>query len=91
MTLRNANTAERDMSEQDIRTRAIRLYKPPFKYECGYITDAYGHIVVDRAAENAILRLRGWGRIGYLPDPEKLQDEVGILVAEILTTHWPKP
>lgn len=35
-----------------------------------------------------VLRIRGWGRICYLPDAPELQDEVGRLVAKSLTESW---
>jgi len=37
---------------------------------------------------NEMARLRGWGRIQYLPDPEKLHDAVGEIIAEALTEYW---
>lgn len=36
----------------------------------------------------ATLRIRGWGRIGYLEHPVQLQDAVGELVARALTELW---
>jgi len=47
-------------------------------------------LVADDCAENATTRIRGWGRIQYLPNAEELQDDVGKLIAELLTEHWPK-
>lgn len=67
------------MSNQ--RTRALALYTPPFKYECGYIWDARREMVADGAGrglvdllvlsaptdeETATLRVRGWGRIQHI-------------------------
>ncbi len=85
----------------DIRTRALKLYRPPFRHEHGYIFDSNNKMVADRANLNEIfLRVRGWGLIGYLPDPDQLQDAVdGLLkealhvisgdeVAAILTEFW---
>ena len=72
--------------QDDIRTRAIKLYRPPFRYECGYIWDANNEMVADETAH--ALQVRGWGRISYLDQPEKLQDEVGALIAEALTKFW---
>lgn len=74
----------------DLRSRAFDLYRAPFKFMCGYIFDANNEMVSDKAGdlEELISRLRGWGRISYLPDPEKLQDTVGELLAELLTKHW---
>lgn len=73
----------------NIRDTAIGLYEPPFRFECGYIFDKNGKMVADQGgAEGYALRVRGWGRIGYLDNPEALQDEVGAWIAEILTAHW---
>lgn len=75
----------------------MAIYKPPFKYEHGYIFDADHHMVADDGSiddtepsvSNAIAcRIRGWGRIGYMPNPEKLQDEVGAMVADALTAYY---
>lgn len=74
-----------------MRARALKLYRPPFRYEHGYIFDSQNEMVVDDASksqEAAALRVRGWGRISYLKDPEELQDAVGALIAEALTTFW---
>lgn len=79
------------------RAAALALYKPPFRFQHGYIFDAGGHMVADQggfAADDKTVegsvaaRIRGWGRIGYMPDPEALQDEVGTVVAEALTAFW---
>jgi hypothetical protein len=71
----------------DLRTRARALYQPPFRYEHGYILDKNGEMVVDDHID-AVCRLRGWGRISYVENSEALHDEVGKLVAEILTKYW---
>jgi hypothetical protein len=79
-----------------IRERAIALFRPPFRFEMGYVWDAAGEMVSDNrvdpddVASLPTLRVRGWGRIGYLPDPAALQDEAGRLIAEALTKGWPK-
>lgn len=70
----------------DIRKRAFALYKPPFRYVHGYVRDACGEAVADD--DDYVARVRGWGRIGYLPEPCKLQDAVGELIAEALTAFW---
>ena len=72
----------------EIRQRALDLYKPPFKFECGYIQDSKHRMVADQHDGPDSLRVRGWGRISYMEDPEKLQDEVGALIAEALTEKW---
>jgi hypothetical protein len=43
-------------------------------------------MVSDEAAP--ALRVRGWGRISSLQEPEKLIDEVGEVIAEALTKFW---
>jgi hypothetical protein len=65
---------------------AFKLYWPPFKYQKGYIYDSKGNMVADQAA----LRVRGWGKISYMKDPEELQDTVGVLFAQALTEFWKK-
>lgn len=78
------------------RAAALALYKPPFKFRMGYIHDAGGHMVADqdgfgegsKVFDTIAARVRGWGRIGYMPDPEALQDEVGAVIADALTAYW---
>lgn len=74
----------------ELRARAISLYKPPFKFDFGYIWDADGQMVADQKLdeEGQILRVRGWGRISYLENPEALQDEVGEVIALALSDYW---
>lgn len=78
------------MSETKTPTteRARKLYRPPFKYDPmgGYIWDSDGNMVADEAGK--AMRLRGWGRIGYMENPEALQDAVGELIANVLTEGW---
>lgn len=76
------------MSEKTISDRALDLYKPPFRYEGGYIWDAESNMVADDIAENAILRVCGRRRISYLKNPEQLQDAVGKHIAKALTQYW---
>lgn len=74
-----------------MRTKALALYKPPFRFEYGYIFDADHQTVADEASADSMinaLRIRGWGRIGYMENPEALQDKVGELIAEALTQYW---
>jgi hypothetical protein len=68
----------------DLRDRALRLYRPPFRREHGHVFDSCNDVVVDQT----VLRVRGWGKIGHLPDPEALQDAAGDLIAEALTVFW---
>lgn len=74
----------------DLKADALDLYKPPFKFIHGYIQDSDGRIVADDdGVSTAIVgRVRGWGRIKYLPDPEALQDKVGEIIAEAITEYW---
>ena len=67
---------------------ALALYTPPFRYLHGYIWDANNCMVADDKGQDIALRVRGWGRISYLPEPEVLQDEVGNLMAQALTEFW---
>ena len=80
-------------ASEPISERAFALYRPPFRYDGhGYLWDANGEMVADDRPESpsAIGRIRGWGRIGYLKEPEKLQDMVGHLIAQALTEFWQK-
>lgn len=78
------------------RAAALALYRPPFTFRMGYIRDAGGHMVADqdgfgegsKVFDSVAARVRGWGRIGYMPDAEALQDEVGVVIAEALTAYW---
>lgn len=74
----------------DIRDKSIGLYTPPFRFEHGYIWDAKGKMVADNHVdgEDAALRVRGWGRISYMENPEALQDEVGNVIALAMTEFW---
>jgi hypothetical protein len=81
---------------------ALNLYRPPFKYECGYVFDANHQMVSDdsggtplylcddRRADDCIGRVRGWGRIGKLKDGDAVQDAVGTIIAAALTEYWEK-
>ena len=42
----------------------------------------------DGALGEAIVRVRGWGRISYLENPKALQDEVGAIIVEALNDFW---
>ena len=76
------------MSEPITKEEAMALYKPPFKYEGGYIWDADGNMVSDDDKQNPIQRVRGWGRIGAMQNACELQDKVGTLIAQALTEFW---
>lgn len=70
----------------DLKAEALGLYLPPFRYVHGYIYDARNNMVADESGH--CLRVRGWGRISYLKDPETLQDAAGEIIAEALTEYW---
>lgn len=72
------------------RNAALALYRPPFRFLHGYIYDADGKMCADEGEmpDHVAARVRGWGRIGYLPDAAALQDEVGQVIAEALTAFW---
>jgi len=77
----------------ELTRRALALYKPPFNFNYGYIFDGDHNTVADSGGmdelKNMIIsRVRGWGRICYMDEPEKLQDKVGELVAVALTEYW---
>ncbi|HFE9263354.1 TPA: hypothetical protein ACGAVB_006981, partial [Pseudomonas aeruginosa] len=72
------------------RKRALALYTPPFSYDSfgGYIWDAKQNMVADNHVDgDQVLRVRGWGRIVYMENPEELQDEFGAMLAEALTEY----
>jgi hypothetical protein len=74
------------MTDQCLHPDAFSLYRPPFKHVRGFIFDSQNNMVADQT--DHVLRVRGWGRISYLKDPEQLQDAVGDLIAEALTAYW---
>ena len=78
------------ITSTDLRNKSIGLYIPPFRFEHGYIWDAKGQMVADNLVngEDAALRVRGWGRISYMENPEALQDEVGNVIALAMTEFW---
>lgn len=87
------------MSDQTIFQRALDLYTPPFNFNrYGYLNDSKSQMVADNHVEDsveetgkeAMLRVRGWGRISYLPEPEKLQDQIGEILGQALTEFWLK-
>ena len=72
----------------DLLQAALELYEAPFKFQYGYIYDAKNRMVADDDGQDVALRVRGWGRISNLPNPEQLQDTVGELIAQALTEFW---
>lgn len=90
-----AKEGARGLEGAALTERARKLFRPPFRFECGYVWDAAGEMVADNREDKEdaealpALRVRGWGRIKYLPEPDKLHDETGRLIAEALTKGWP--
>lgn len=72
----------------EIKQQALALYVPPFKFVNGYIRDSQGLMMADQHEGPDSLRIRGWGRIQYLDNPELLQDTTGELIAQALTEFW---
>lgn len=80
-----------DNDRKMLRPVALSYLKPPFTYNRGYIFDSAGHMVADDGdLKNHVVRIRGWGAIQYLENPEKLQDIIGELAAEALNEFWEK-
>lgn len=81
------------------RKAAMAIYTPPFTFEHGYVFDSKRNMVADQGGfgdkntvEGAVaLQIRGWGRIGYMPNPEALQDEIGAMVVDALNTYYAAP
>lgn len=76
------------MTADTLTQSALSLYRAPFRFHRGYIWDANNEMVADNFGQDFALRIRGWGRISYLPTPGALQDKVGELIAEALTEYW---
>ena len=80
----------------DKRKAAMAVYAPPFTYLHGYIYDSQNLMVADGGStgdnpsvEGAVAaRVRGWGRLGYLPNGAELQDEVGQMMADSLNALY---
>jgi len=78
------------------RAAAMAIYTPPFKYLHGYIYDSKKNMVADQGGftgpntvECAVAaQVRGWGRIGYMPNSAELQDEVGQMMADALNALY---
>ena len=86
--------AERSPVERVVMADALAIYKPPFTFKAGYIHDSEGNMFADNGGEEEraarIARIRGWGRIGGMANPEELQDAVGEHMAIALTEYWKK-
>ncbi len=77
----------------DIHERARKLFRPPFRFEGGYIWDARNEMVADNRPDEPadalmVLRQRGWGRMSHMEDTEALYQAAGAAVAEALTKGW---
>lgn len=79
------------------RKAAMAVYTPPFRFQSGYIFDSRNHVVSDdgpigdgtEGVEGAVAaRVRGWGRIGYMPNAAALQDEIGQMMADALNAYY---
>jgi len=81
------------------RKAAMAVYTPPFKFMYGYIYDSGNRMVADngeingeQSVEGAVAaRVRGWGRIGYMPNAKQLQDEIGQMMADALNAFYTRP
>jgi hypothetical protein len=73
-----------------IRSLAMSIYTPPFKFQHGYIFDSQNHMVSDDDGVSGFVvsRVRGWGRIGYMPNGEEIQDEIGKMIADALNEYY---
>jgi hypothetical protein len=79
---------------------ALSLYKPPFRFMCGYIYDSDNNMFADdrytdetvETEEGALaLRVRGWGRLQYLEtefDNGDIQDVLGEIIVKALNSYW---
>lgn len=81
---------------------ALELHSGPFRFDGIYIRDGAGLIFADTPGTPFTFRIRGWGRLGYLPAGAALQDELqqiaeecgaakattGEEAAYLLTEYW---
>lgn len=77
--------------KNNLTEKALLVYRAPFRYECGYIFDAEGKMAADEGGSvESSCRVRGWGRLQYMKDvdPAKLQDHIGVMIAESMTSYW---
>lgn len=84
--LPQSEIAKHEAQAQDLATRALALYTPPFKVVNGAIFDSDAHKVADD--REGVMRVRGWGRLSYMPDGALLQDAVGQALADALNNYW---
>lgn len=88
-------TETQEAQPLELRQRAMALFVPPFRHEWGYIWDANDQMVCDDRADPVpgqagaqVARVRGWGRMSYMPDGAALQDEMGAVIAQALTEFY---
>lgn len=94
--LRGATAQPVQPPSGDKRKAAMAVYTPPFKYLRGYIFDSKNSMVADDGALGDDLsvsgavasRVRGWGKLGYLPSGAELQDEIGQMMADALNALY---
>jgi hypothetical protein len=100
--LREALSAPVDDGEQPvaltpIQQEAMKLCEPPFRFESGYVFDAHHKMVsddgpvLDADKNGCVQRVRGWGRIGGLPNGAALQDAMGQVLAIALNRLYATP
>ncbi len=80
------------MNNTPLRQAAMSVYTPPFRYQHGYIFDSQ-HLMIadDDSVTGAVAsRVRGWGKLGYLPNGAELQDEIGQIIADALNALYAK-
>ena len=78
------------------RKEAMAVYTPPFRYEHGYIFDSNNNMVADDGdmvgdmnVKTAVAaQVRGWGRLGYMPNGAAVQDEIGQMIADALNQYY---
>lgn len=81
------------------RKAAMAIYTPPFVFIHGYVYDSKNNMVADQGGfgdkdtvERAVaLQIRGWGRIGYMPNAQELQNEVGAMCVDALNAYYTTP
>lgn len=49
--------------------------------------DDYGQKIFD-SKNNLVAYVRGWGRVQYMSDSEKRQDNIGLFIAESMNSKW---
>ena len=75
------------------REAAKAVYTPPFKFQHGYIFDSQQSMVADDDQVRGAVasRVRGWGKLSYLPNGAELQDEIGQMMADALNALYQPP